>query len=128
MAGDTPKPALISVRNTTEESKWAGQVCPKCSKPIEPGQQAVLCPKCYTPQHRDCWVDNGNKCAIDGTPANILDRSAPRAAAGTAAAAHPATAPRPTPAPPGNGRAPAAARPAAARPAAAPPAAGAAAG
>ncbi len=86
MAGDAPKPALITARPTTEESKWAGKECPWCHKPIEPGQTAVLCPKCYTPQHRDCWTENGNKCALDGTPANILDRS-PRAAAPAAGAA-----------------------------------------
>src|SRR5436305_8971072 len=95
--GGAPKPGLITARATTPESKWAGKECPKCHKPIEPGQQAVLCPKCYTPQHRDCWVDNGNKCAIDGTPANILDRSAPRAAAG-ATQAQPATPASPPPA------------------------------
>src|SRR5688500_15976430 len=88
---EAPKPALISVRQTTAESKWAGQSCPKCSKPIEAGQPAVLCPKCYTPQHLDCWRDNGNKCAIDETPANVLDRTAgaarPAAEAAPAAAA-----------------------------------------
>ncbi|MGH2350338.1 MAG: RING finger protein, partial [Chloroflexota bacterium] len=76
MASDAPKPALISVRQTTAESKWAGATCPKCDKPIQPGEQAVLCPKCYTPQHRDCWAENGNKCAIDGAPANVIERVA----------------------------------------------------
>src|SRR4051794_40571577 len=91
--GSAPKPALISVRNTTEESSWAGKVCPKCSQPIEAGQQAVLCPKCYTPHHRTCWAENGNKCAVDGTPANVLERVArAAAAAGAAAAASPAPA------------------------------------
>ncbi len=89
MAADGSKPALISVRQTTAESKWAGSTCPKCSKPIQPGEQAVLCPKCYTPQHRDCWADNGNKCAVDGTPANVLHRGAWPAAG----AARPSTAP-----------------------------------
>jgi len=143
----TPKPALITARQTTEESRWAGKSCPKCNQPIEPGQQAVLCPKCYTPHHRDCWTENGNKCALDGTPANILDRS-PRAAtpatpaapvaAATPAAAAPApaaVAPAPaaraaataTPAPAGaavvaaaRGTAAATSAPAAARPAPAP--------
>ena len=79
---EAPKPALISVRQTTPESKWANAACPKCSNPIEPGQAAVLCPKCYTPQHLDCWRDNGNKCAIDATPASVLDRTAAGAASG----------------------------------------------
>jgi menaquinol-cytochrome c reductase cytochrome b/c subunit len=90
---EAPKPALISVRQTTPESKWANAACPKCSNPIEPGQAAVLCPKCYTPQHLDCWRDNGNKCAIDQTPANVLDRTAARPAAAPAAPAAAAGAP-----------------------------------
>jgi hypothetical protein len=64
---------------------------------------AVLCPKCYTPHHRDCWADNGNKCAVDGTPANVLERVARQPAA---AAAAPAGAP--TAAAPGAPAAPAA--------------------
>ncbi|HET6319864.1 MAG TPA: RING finger protein, partial [Chloroflexota bacterium] len=84
---EAPKPALISVRQTTPESKWANAACPKCNNPIEPGQAAVLCPKCYTPQHLDCWRDNGNKCAVDGTPANVIDRTAAGAAAGPVAPA-----------------------------------------
>src|SRR5438477_8354252 len=100
MAGDAPKPALISVRNTTEEMKWAGKPCPKCNLPIEVGQQAVLCPKCYTPQHRTCWEENGNKCAIDGTPANVLDRVARLAgAAAPAMATPPGAAPAAPPSP-----------------------------
>src|SRR5918999_5499076 len=87
---EAPKPALISVRQTAADSKWANATCPKCNNPIEPGQAAVLCPKCYTPQHLDCWRDNGNKCAIDQTPANVIDR--------TAAAARPAAAAEPAPA------------------------------
>ncbi|HET7769741.1 MAG TPA: RING finger protein [Chloroflexota bacterium] len=87
---EAPKPALISVRQTAADSKWAGKPCPKCNNPIEAGQAAVLCPKCYTPQHLDCWRDNGNKCAIDQTPANVIDR--------TAAAARPAAAAEPAPA------------------------------
>ncbi|HEU5314713.1 MAG TPA: RING finger protein, partial [Chloroflexota bacterium] len=83
---EAPKPALISVRQTTAESKWANATCPRCSNPIEPGQAAVLCPKCYTPQHLDCWRDNGNKCAVEQTPANVIDRTAARPAAGAAAA------------------------------------------
>jgi menaquinol-cytochrome c reductase cytochrome b/c subunit len=88
----TPKPALISVRQTTPESKWAGAVCPKCSQAIEAGQAAVLCPKCYTPHHLDCWNANDKKCAVDGTPANVLDRTGQRAGAtGAPAVAPPAS-------------------------------------
>ena len=89
---EAPKPALISVRQTAADSKWAGKPCPKCNNPIAAGQAAVLCPKCYTPQHLDCWRDNGNKCAVDGTPANVIDRTA-GAARPAAAAEAPAAAP-----------------------------------
>ncbi|MBU6286721.1 MAG: hypothetical protein KGS10_01015 [Chloroflexi bacterium] len=86
------KPALISARPTTAESKWAGKECPHCKKGIEAGEAAVLCPKCYTPHHRDCWTSHGNVCAVDQTPANILERAA-------RGAAPPAAAPAPEPAP-----------------------------
>lgn len=102
-AGGTARPALISVRQTTAESKWTGATCPKCSQTIQAGQAAVLCPKCYTPQHLDCWNDNGKRCAIDQTPANVLERVA-RTAGGAAPAAagaaegQPAAAPAAAPA------------------------------
>lgn len=78
--------ALISVRQTTAESKWAGTDCPKCNLAIQAGQPAVLCPKCYKPHHLDCWNDNGKKCAIDGTEANVLERVARTEAPAAAAA------------------------------------------
>ncbi len=74
------KPALISVRPTTAESKWAGKECPHCKKPISAGENAVLCPKCYTPHHKDCWTTHGNVCALDQTPANIMERAGRTAA------------------------------------------------
>ena len=83
------KPALISVRPTTAESKWAGKECPHCKKPIGAGENAVLCPKCYTPHHKDCWTTHGNVCALDQTPANIMERAG-RAAAPAAEAPAPA--------------------------------------
>src|SRR5207237_2450965 len=60
---------------------------------IAEGHQGVLCPKCYTPQHVECWRDNGNKCAVDETPARIIERPGRGAAAGAAAGAAPAAAP-----------------------------------
>lgn len=70
------KPALISVRPTTAESKWVGKDCPHCTKVISAGEFAVLCPKCYTPHHKDCWTSHGNVCAIDQTAARVLERAA----------------------------------------------------
>ena len=109
------KPALISVRPTTAESKWAGKECPHCKKPIGAGENAVLCPKCYTPHHKDCWTTHGNVCALDQTPANIMERAG-RAAAPAAEAPAPA-APVPVKA---AAEAPAAPKAAPAKPAAAP--------
>ncbi|HVG97722.1 MAG TPA: hypothetical protein VNK05_12530, partial [Chloroflexota bacterium] len=98
MASDGQKPALISVRQTTEDSRWLGKVDPKTQRAIAVGDQVVLCPKCYTPQLLSSWRENDNKCALDGTPANVLERVARRdaaAPAGNGAAAAPPPAPRP---------------------------------
>jgi NADH-quinone oxidoreductase subunit C len=113
--GQPPAGAAISLRTTLANSKWLGQVCPKCGNQIAEGQQAVLCPKCYTPHHAQCWRDNGNQCATDGTPARIIE---PRGRAAGAAAAAPSS---PTPTPPTPSADTAAAAPPAARPAGAAP-------
>ena len=81
--------AAISLRPTTATSKWVGSSCPKCDKGIAAGEGAVLCPKCFTPHHANCWRENGNACAKDGAAARILE---PRGRAGAPAAA-PAEAP-----------------------------------
>src|SRR5688572_17012228 len=90
MAGDAPAGAAISLRQTLGNSKWKGQVCPKCGNTLNEGEQVVLCPKCYTPQHAQCWQDNGSKCAVDETPARIIVRAGqsiqPAAAGGAAPA------------------------------------------
>ena len=75
MAGGAPAGAAISLRQTLANSKWLGQVCPKCGNTLAEGEQVVLCPKCYTPQHAQCWQDNGNQCAVDQTPARIIVRA-----------------------------------------------------
>ena len=86
--------AAISLRPTTATSKWAGASCPKCDKAIGAGEGAVLCPKCFTPHHANCWRENGNVCAKDGAAARILE---PRGRAGAPSA--PAEAPAPAAAP-----------------------------
>jgi hypothetical protein len=104
-----PAVAAISLRQTLANSKWVGAEDPKTKKPIAVGDQVVLCPKCYTPQLLTSWRENDNKCAIDGTPARVIER--PGRAAGATAA--PAAAPDAA-APAAAAPAPAAAAPAAA--------------
>ncbi len=118
--------AAISLRQTTPTMKWVGKQCPKCQKEIVVGDQVVLCPKCYTPQHAQCWRDNGNQCAVDQTPARIIEprgrpAGAPAGDGATAAGTAAPTSPTPTPPTPSAdtaGAAPAAAATPAAQPAA----------
>src|SRR5919198_147924 len=93
--------AAISLRQTTPTMKWLGKQCPKCQKEFVVGDQVVLCPKCYTPQHAQCWRDNGNQCAIDQTPAKIIEpRGRPAGAPAADGASAAGTAAPTTPAPP----------------------------
>lgn len=39
--------------------------CPYCGKPLRAEDDVVVCPVCATPQHRECWTENG-RCANDG--------------------------------------------------------------
>src|SRR5439155_3555486 len=105
--------AAISLRQTTPTMKWLGKTCPKCQKEIVVGHEVVLCPKCYTPQHAQCWRDNGNTCAVDGTPARIIEPRGRPAGAPAAGAAAPTSATPAQPTPSADTAA-AAARPAAA--------------
>jgi hypothetical protein len=82
--------SAISVRDTTATSKWLGATSPKSGKQIAVGDKVVLCPKCYAPQLLQDWHDNGDKCAIDETPARVIERAARAAGEG---AAPPAAAP-----------------------------------
>ncbi len=112
-----PAAAAISIRPTLANSKWLDKTCPKCQKPLAVGEQVVLCPKCYTPQHAQCWRDNNNTCAVEGTPARLIERPG-RAAAPAPAGDRPAVAPTdgasaPAPAGATPRAAPAAAAPAA---------------
>lgn len=81
-----PANAAISIRPTLASSKWLDAACPKCQKPMALGEQVVLCPKCYAPQHLPCWRDNDNTCAIDQTPARVIERPGRPAGAGAAPA------------------------------------------
>jgi NADH-quinone oxidoreductase subunit C len=89
VAGTQPPGAAISLRQTLQNSKWSGTICPKCGNQLSVGDQVVLCPKCYTPHHAQCWQDNGSRCAVDETPARIIVRAGQ--------SLQPAVAPQPSP-------------------------------
>ncbi|MBQ8228682.1 MAG: DUF2628 domain-containing protein [Clostridia bacterium] len=41
---------------------YKNEVCKGCNQPIKENDDIVVCPVCGTPQHRSCWVENG-ECA-----------------------------------------------------------------
>ncbi len=43
---------------------YNGLPCPVCQKPMAEDEDVVVCPVCATPQHRECWVQNG-RCVND---------------------------------------------------------------
>jgi Prokaryotic RING finger family 1/GYF domain 2 len=47
------------------------ETCPYCREPIE-GADAVRCPSCATPHHRDCFVENGG-CTVFGCESGPSD-------------------------------------------------------
>ncbi len=38
---------------------YTGNECPSCGKKFEQTDDIVVCPVCGTPQHRNCWNENG---------------------------------------------------------------------
>lgn len=40
--------------------KYDNLPCPCCGKPLRQEDDVVVCPVCATPQHRDCWMENGH--------------------------------------------------------------------
>lgn len=38
---------------------YKGQICSACGKPMGEKDDIVVCPVCGTPQHRECWEENG---------------------------------------------------------------------
>ena len=44
--------------------KYENSPCPYCGKPLAAEDDVVVCPVCATPQHRECWMENGH-CAND---------------------------------------------------------------
>ena len=48
-------------------------ICPVCNNAFNENDDAVFCPECGTPHHRECWKTNG-KCFnehLHGTAENI---------------------------------------------------------
>lgn len=44
-------------------------ICAHCGKPMQSGEDIVVCPVCATPQHRECWMQEGH-CANDSLHAS----------------------------------------------------------
>jgi len=36
-----------------------GKTCPYCQFPLKQDSEAVQCPACKGPHHRECWAENG---------------------------------------------------------------------
>jgi len=45
--------------------KFIGKTCPFCQFPLKADSEAVECPSCKVPHHRECWEQNGG-CTIFG--------------------------------------------------------------
>lgn len=46
----------------------AGNICPYCRSPVEPGNGIKECPSCGAEHHADCWTENDG-CAVLGCAA-----------------------------------------------------------
>ncbi|MDR1642351.1 MAG: hypothetical protein LBT59_21890, partial [Clostridiales bacterium] len=46
-------------------NRFTGKVCPFCKTAIDAYEEAVACPACGIPHHKDCWEENGG-CATFG--------------------------------------------------------------
>ncbi len=49
--------------------KYENCPCPYCGRPLAAEDDVVVCPVCATPQHRECWMENGH-CANDSLHAS----------------------------------------------------------
>ena len=38
---------------------YKNEICNGCNQPIKEDDDIVVCPVCGTPQHRSCWIANG---------------------------------------------------------------------
>ena len=59
-----------------------GTYCPYCQKILTEQDSVLVCQKCHTPHHHQCWVDNQG-CAVAGcegslTHAGAVESEAPR--------------------------------------------------
>src|SRR5438093_10855780 len=72
-AGGQPMSPTVPARETTTTSTWRGVVCPRCGGMAAEGHVVVLCPKCSSPNHVECWRDHGGTCGACGTAAEIGD-------------------------------------------------------
>lgn len=50
----------------------AGKYCPYCQKAFTAEDTALICSKCNTPHHHQCWVENQG-CAVVGCDGSFVD-------------------------------------------------------
>jgi len=44
------------LQTVTSDSPFIGTKCSFCSRPFVRGERVILCPRCDTPLHEECWV------------------------------------------------------------------------
>lgn len=60
------EPATIALSPKLDHTPNIGKTCPYCQTVIKPGAPIQVCPVCDIPHHRECWIENGNKCTTFG--------------------------------------------------------------
>ena len=56
---------------------YTGQVCSGCGKLMSEKDDIVVCPVCGTPQHRECWEENGECVNVSRHAENFVWQAAP---------------------------------------------------
>ena len=59
----------------SQGSSQVGKTCPFCQSVIKPGAPIIVCPSCNIPHHKECWIENGNKCTTFGCKGTNRDLS-----------------------------------------------------
>lgn len=58
------------MRVNSDSANISGKTCPFCQTLIKPNINVIVCDKCKTPHHEECWIENG-KCTTFGCNGSI---------------------------------------------------------